>query len=312
MTDSDRGGRDERAPVRSDGRSADSPPDGGSHDARPDERSHDARPDEGSDDARPDEGSDTSHADSGNDSPADGGTDDPPADAVVTVEHVTSGYGRVEVLSDLSLHLRSDEIVCLIGPNGAGKSTVLRAVFGLIEPWEGRVSFRGEDVTHTPPTEMVRAGMGYVPQENNVFGSLSVTENLRMGGVSVDGVDDRIRTLRDRFPLLSEKASARAASLSGGQRQVVAFARALMTDPDVLLIDEPSAGLAPDTATEVLGHVERVNETGTAVMMVEQNAQEGLAIADRGYVLDQGTVRFDGPADGLLDDDEVARLYLGG
>ncbi|MFB6194475.1 MAG: ABC transporter ATP-binding protein [Halobaculum sp.] len=230
----------------------------------------------------------------------------------MSVEDVVSGYGEVEVLSGLSLHLRENEIVCLIGPNGAGKSTVLRAVFGLIEPWAGRVRLHGEDVTGVAPAEMVRAGVGYVPQEENVFGSLSVTENLRMGGVSVSNVDERIATLRDEFPLLAEKASARAASLSGGQRQVVAFARALMTDPDVLLIDEPSAGLAPDTAQEVLGHVERVNETGTAVLMVEQNAESGLAIADRGYVLDQGRVRFDGPADGLLDDEEVAELYLGG
>lgn len=244
-------------------------------------------------------------------SPPEAGRD-APADAAVVVENVVSGYGEVEVLSGLSLHLNETEVVCLIGPNGAGKSTVLRSVFGLIEPWDGRVTFRGTDVTHTPPADMVRAGMGYVPQEDNVFGSLSVTENLRMGGVSVPDVDERIASLRDQFPLLDEKASARAASLSGGQRQVVAFARALMTDPDVLLIDEPSAGLAPDTAQEVLGHVERVNETGTAVLMVEQNAEAGLAVSDRGYVLDQGAVRFEGAADGLLDDEDVRRLYLGG
>lgn len=234
------------------------------------------------------------------------------SEPVLSVSDVDSGYGSVQVLDELSIELGSDEIVCLIGPNGAGKSTVLRTVFGLLEPWSGTVRLRGEDVTGTPPPEMVRAGVGYVPQEDNVFGSLSVTENLRMGGVSVSGVDERIRELREQFPLLAEKSGAKAASLSGGQRQVVAFARALMTDPDVLLIDEPSAGLAPDTAREVLGHVQRVNETGTAIVMVEQNAEAGLDVSDRGYVLDQGTVRFDGPASGLLDDEEVAELYLGG
>lgn len=234
------------------------------------------------------------------------------SDEVLALDGVDAGYGDVQVLYDLTLGVRSEEIVCLVGPNGAGKSTVLRAAFGLLQPWTGRVTLRGEEVTGLSPPEMVRTGVGYVPQEENVFGSLSVTENLRMGGVAVEDVAGRIESLRDQFPLLVSKRDAAAASLSGGQRQIVAFARALMTGPDVLLIDEPSAGLAPDTAQEVLGHVERVNDAGTAVVIVEQNAEAGLGIADRGYVLDQGSVRFSGDADGLLDDDRVAELYLGG
>jgi branched-chain amino acid transport system ATP-binding protein len=232
---------------------------------------------------------------------------------VLSVEDLVSGYGDVQVLYDLSLELGSDEIVCMVGPNGAGKSTVLLAVFGLLEPWSGRVSLRGEDITGRPPEAIVRTGVGYVPQTENVFGSLTVEENLRMGGVSRDGgVEATVADLYDRFPLLAEKQSSRARQLSGGQRQVLAFARALMTDPEVLLIDEPSAGLAPNTAEDVFDRVEAVNDAGAAVLMIEQNARAGLGIADRGYVLDQGRVRFEGEADELLEDPEVAELYLGG
>jgi len=252
--------------------------------------------------------------------PADGtdrgGTKTPrpaPDDAVLEVEDVTSGYGDVEVLHDLSMHLLDDEIVCMIGPNGAGKSTVLKTVFGLLRPWSGAVSLLGEDISGLAPEDVVREGVGYVPQTENVFGSLSVEENLRMGGVSAaTDVDGTIQQLYDRFPLLAEKRSEKARTLSGGQQQILAFARALMTDPDVLLIDEPSAGLAPDTAEDVFERVERINEDGTAILMVEQNAVAGLGISDRGYVLDQGTVRYEGDAGSLVEDPEVAELYLGG
>jgi ABC-type branched-subunit amino acid transport system ATPase component len=236
-----------------------------------------------------------------------------PDDAVLSVEEVTSGYGDVEVLHDLSMHLLDDEIVCMIGPNGAGKSTVLKTVFGLLQPWSGAVRLLGEDISGLVPEDVVREGVGYVPQIDNVFGSLSVAENLRMGGVSVKGdIDGTVQDLYDQFPLLAEKRSEKARTLSGGQQQILAFARALMTEPDVLLIDEPSAGLAPDTAENVFERVERINEGGTAILMVEQNAVAGLGISDRGYVLDQGTVRYEGEADSLVEDPEVAELYLGG
>jgi branched-chain amino acid transport system ATP-binding protein len=235
------------------------------------------------------------------------------SDAVLELSGVDSGYGEVQVLDDLSMHLDDGEVVCLIGPNGAGKSTVLRTVFGLLEPWVGSIRYHGRDIGGMAPEDVVREGIGYVPQTENVFGSLSVVENLRMGGVARDGSPDEIvPVLLDRFPILDEKRGAKARTLSGGQRQVLAFARALMTDPDVLLVDEPSAGLAPNTAEEVFEHVRRVNAMDTAILMVEQNAKKGLQIADRGYVLDQGTVRFEGEADGLLQDDEVSTLYLGG
>ena len=233
---------------------------------------------------------------------------------VLELSGVDGGYGEVQVLEDLSLRLETGEIVCLIGPNGAGKSTVLRTVFGLLTPWTGTVRYHGEDIGGTAPEDVVREGVGYVPQTDNVFGSLAVEENLRMGGVARD--DDRLEAvvddLYDRFDVLREKRGAKARDLSGGQRQVLAFARALVMEPDVLLIDEPSAGLAPNTADEVFGHVEAVNAMGTAILMVEQNAIKGLDISDRGYVLDQGTVAYEGDADVLLDDPEVSKLYLGG
>ena len=234
------------------------------------------------------------------------------SDHVLDLRSVDSGYGEVQVLDDLSMHVDESEIVCLIGPNGAGKSTVLKTVFGLLSPWEGSVEYHGRDIGGMAPEDIVREGIGFVPQTDNVFGSLTVDENLRMGGVARDeGLEDAIDTLYERFPLLDEKRSAKARTLSGGQRQVLAFARALVMEPDVLLIDEPSAGLAPNTADDVFGHVQAVNELETAILMVEQNATKGLNISDRGYVLDQGTVRFEGLADGLLEDDEVSKLYLG-
>ena len=235
------------------------------------------------------------------------------SETILELDHVDSGYGEVQVLEDCTLHLDAGEIVCLIGPNGAGKSTVLNTVFGMIAPWTGSVTYHGEDIGGMAPEDIVREGIGYVPQTDNVFGTLTIEENLRMGGVArKDGLDEVIGDLYDRFPLLDEKRAAKAKTLSGGQRQVLAFARALVMEPDVLLIDEPSAGLAPNTADDVFGHVQSVNELDTAILMVEQNATKGLGISDRGYVLDQGTVRFEDAADELLDNEEVSKLYLGG
>ena len=235
------------------------------------------------------------------------------SDPVLDVDSVDSGYGEVQVLDDLSLHLDQDEIVCLIGPNGAGKSTVLKTVFGLLDVWSGSVTFRGEDITGTEPADLVRSGMGYVPQVDNVFASMTIDENLRMGGVSREsGLENAIERLYDRFDILEEKREKKARTLSGGQRQVLAFARALVTEPDVLLIDEPSAGLAPNIVEDVFDNVQTVNELGTAILMVEQNATEGLGISDRGYVLDQGRVRFEDEAAALLGNPEVGQLYLGG
>ena len=233
--------------------------------------------------------------------------------AVLSVENVDSGYGDVQVLDDLSMTLEQEEIACLVGPNGAGKSTVLKTVFGMLTPWTGHVRYHGEDIGGMAPEDIVREGIGFVPQTDNVFGSLTIEENLRMGGVArSDDLGPVIDELYDRFPLLTEKQNAKARTLSGGQRQVLAFARALVMEPDVLLIDEPSAGLAPNTADEVFEDVQAVNDLGTAILMVEQNARKGLAISDKGYVLDQGSVAYADDADALLNNPEVSKLYLGG
>ncbi|WP_435194404.1 ABC transporter ATP-binding protein [Natronomonas sp. EA1] len=234
------------------------------------------------------------------------------SDHALEVSNVDSGYGEAQVLDDLNLYLDEEEIVCLVGPNGAGKSTVLKTIFGLLKPWTGSVELGAEDITGEEPEDLVRKGVGYVPQTENVFGSLTIDENLRMGGVARDNADPVIDRLYDRFPILAEKRNVKARTLSGGQRQVLAFSRALVMEPDVLLIDEPSAGLAPNIVQDVFENVQTVNDLGTAILMVEQNAREGLAISDRGYVLDQGTVAYTDEADGLLDNPEVSRLYLGG
>jgi ABC-type branched-subunit amino acid transport system ATPase component len=235
------------------------------------------------------------------------------SDVVLELDGVDSGYGEVQVLFDLSMALHGDEIICLIGPNGAGKSTVLRTAFGMLTPWEGSVRYHDEEIGGMAPEDIVRKGIGYVPQTENVFGSLTIEENLRMGGVARDDdLQPILSNLYERFPLLADKRGEKAQNLSGGQRQVLALARALVMEPDVLLIDEPSAGLAPNTADEVFADVRTVNDMDTAIMMVEQNATKGLDISDRGYVLDQGSVRFEDQADALLDNDEVVELYLGG
>jgi ABC-type branched-subunit amino acid transport system ATPase component len=235
------------------------------------------------------------------------------SDVVLELDGVDSGYGEVQVLFDLSMALHGDEIICLIGPNGAGKSTVLRTAFGMLTPWEGSVRYHDEEIGGMAPEDIVRKGIGYVPQTENVFGSLTIEENLRMGGVARDDdLQPILSNLYERFPLLADKRGEKAQNLSGGQRQVLALARALVMEPDVLLIDEPSAGLAPNTADEVFADVRTVNDMDTAIMMVEQNATKGLDISDRGCVLDQGSVRFEDQADALLDNDEVVELYLGG
>ena len=235
------------------------------------------------------------------------------SDTVLELDTVDSGYGEVQVLFELSMELQADEILCLIGPNGAGKSTVLKTAFGLLHPWTGSVRYHGKEIGDMAPEDIVREGIGFVPQTDNVFGSLTIEENLRMGGVARnDSLTPVLDELYDRFPLLAEKRGAKAHTLSGGQRQILALARALVMEPDVLLIDEPSAGLAPNTADDVFADVQKVNDMGTAIMMVEQNATKGLSISDRGCVLDQGSVRFEDEAEALLDNDEVTKLYLGG
>ncbi len=232
---------------------------------------------------------------------------------VLDIEAVNSGYGDLQILHDVSMTVDEAEIVCIIGPNGAGKSTAIKTIFGLVQPWSGTVTLRGSEISGLMPEDIVREGMSYVPQTDNVFGSMTVHENLEIGGVTVrDGAEARIEELYDRFPILEEKRGDKARTLSGGQRQLLAFSRALMVDPDVLLIDEPSAGLAPSLVKDVFDDIREINSLGTSVLMVEQNARAGLGISDRGYVLAQGQVKFEDDASELLENPEISELYLGG
>lgn len=232
---------------------------------------------------------------------------------LLTVEGVVAGYGEMEVLRGVSLSVERDEIVSIVGPNGAGKSTVMKLVFGLLKPWQGRVEFDGQDISGLPPDKIVRLGLCYVPQVDNVFPSLSVEENLEMGAFILDEpLADRKERVYQLFPRLAERRKQRAGKMSGGERQMVAMGRALMLDPKLLMLDEPSAGLAPMLVDMIFEKVAEVSASGVAILMVEQNAKRSLDLADRGYVLATGQNQVEGPGSDLLNDPEVARLYLGG
>ncbi len=232
---------------------------------------------------------------------------------VLEVDAATSGYGQMEVVRDLSLRVDEGEIISIIGPNGAGKSTAMKLVFGLLKPWRGSVRFLGEDVGGLAPDKLVRRGMAYVPQVANVFTTLTVEENLEMGAFTLTGpLGERKRRVYELFPRLHERRRQRAGQMSGGERQMVAMGRALMLDPKLLMLDEPSAGLAPLLVDMIFEKIEEVNAAGISVLMVEQNARKSLELAHRGYVLAAGRNELDGPGSVLLDDPKVARLYLGG
>jgi branched-chain amino acid transport system ATP-binding protein len=237
----------------------------------------------------------------------------PPVDPVLAAESLVAGYlPGVDILTGCSLTVAGHEIVGIIGPNGAGKSTLVKALFGLVTVRSGRVLLRGGDVTGRAPHQLVARGVGYVPQVRNVFPRLTVADNLRMGAYrQPEGLDARRAEVFSLFPRLAERRSQRAGLLSGGERQMLAMARALMMQPTVLLLDEPSAGLSPAMQDDVFDRVVEINRAGSAVVMVEQNARRCLEIAHRGYVLDQGRNAHEGTGDDLLDDPRVVELYLG-
>lgn len=231
---------------------------------------------------------------------------------VLEAENVVTGYGEVNILHGVSIVLRRGEMVAVIGPNGAGKSTLLRAIFGLLAVRSGRVLLQGEDVTNLATDELVKRGISYVPQVDNVFPSLTILENLEMGGfIRRDGVGERVEEVLRLFPDLESRRGEISGRLSGGQRQMLALARALMLDPSVLLLDEPSASLSPKMVDAIFDRITAINAGGTAILLVEQNAREALSLSHRGYVLAMGINRLEGEARGLLENEEVGRLYLG-
>ncbi len=232
---------------------------------------------------------------------------------IIRADGITAGYvPGVNVLDEVSLHMDRGELVGIFGPNGAGKSTLLKAIFGLADVRAGRILFDGGDVTGEPSHELVRRGVGFVPQLSNVFTRLSVADNLRMGAFIRPGeFRGQWDELAHLFPQLTNRMQARAGSLSGGERQMLAMARALMGSPRLLCLDEPSAGLSPKAQSEIFHLIEAINEAGTSVLIVEQNARRCLRVCDRGYILDQGRNAITGTGQELLADPQVIELYLG-
>jgi len=232
---------------------------------------------------------------------------------VLSAKNLVAGYlPGVNILNGCDLDCYPGELIGIIGPNGAGKSTLLKALFGLVSIREGSVTLQGEDITNLKANKLVQAGVGFVPQTNNVFPSLSIEENLQMGlYLRPKKFAERLEVIYDLFPVLGQRRNQRAGSLSGGERQSVAMARALMMDPKVLLLDEPSAGLSPVRQDETFIRTRRINKAGVSIIMVEQNARRCLQICDRGYVLDQGRNAYSGTGKELADDPKVIELYLG-
>jgi ABC-type branched-subunit amino acid transport system ATPase component len=233
---------------------------------------------------------------------------------ILEAKNITAGYTtEVNILYEVDIRLKSGQIVSVIGPNGAGKSTLLKTFFGILKPTNGKIRLKEEDITGLKPDKVAKKGISYVPQVNNVFPSLTIQENLEMGAfIRDDDYSQRLNEIYELFPVLGERKKQKAGQLSGGQRQMVAMGRALMVDPQVLLLDEPSAGLSPKLVDMIFEKIIDINKTGVSMIIVEQNAREALKMADHGYVLAMGRNVLDDSGDALLANKEVGRLYLGG
>jgi branched-chain amino acid transport system ATP-binding protein len=234
--------------------------------------------------------------------------------ALLDVQDLHAGYGRIEILRGVSLRVEAGQVVSIIGPNGAGKSTVFKTLFGLLPARQGSVRFAGEDVTNRPPADLLRRGIAYVPQGRNVFPLMTVEENLRLGAYirrrSAD-LDGEVERVYDTFPMLREARRKRAAELSGGQQQMLEMGRALLLRPRLMLLDEPTLGLAPLVFREIFRIIEGLRQGGQTILMVEQNAAKALDISDYAYVLELGRNRYDGTGEAIRNDERVRRLYLG-
>jgi branched-chain amino acid transport system ATP-binding protein len=233
--------------------------------------------------------------------------------ALIELKHVVGGYGGAPILNGVNMAIEQSDIGVIVGPNGAGKSTTLKAIFGLLKVTGGSIEFGGENVANSLPDKLVPKGLSFVPQEKNVFTSMTVEENLEMGAFTRrDDFSETMQWVYDMFPVLAEKRRQPAGELSGGQRQMVAMGRALMSKPRLLMLDEPSAGLSPRYVIEIFETIVRVNKEGVGILMVEQNARQALAFASKGFVLASGQNRFTGTGPELIADPEVAKSFLGG
>ena len=227
--------------------------------------------------------------------------------------NLTAGYGGVDIIKNITLEVKQGEIAVIVGPNGAGKSTAMKALLGMLKLTDGSVSFAEDDISNMLPQDRVNLGIAFVPQTNNVFTGMSVEENLEMGGfIRTDDIHHTIDDIYNLFPVLKEKRNQNAGELSGGQRQQVAFGRALMTKPKILMLDEPTAGVSPIVMDELFSRIIEVGKTGVGILMVEKNAKQALSIADRGYVLVNGKNSREGSGQDLLNNPEVRKSFLGG
>jgi branched-chain amino acid transport system ATP-binding protein len=235
-----------------------------------------------------------------------------PQTPILDASHIKSGYGQAVVVHDASVNVFPGEIVTIIGPNGSGKSTFLKAIFGLLPVFDGDLQFKGKDVSKYKPSQMVASGAAFVPQTDNVFVSLSIIENLQMGAfIRQTGVKKRADEILALFPELERRPHEKAANLSGGQRQSLALGRAMMLSPQLMILDEPTAALAPKVITEIFNQIKRIRNSGVAILMVEQNAEYALNVSDRGYVMVDGKTILTEPAQAMLQNAEVGKLFLG-
>jgi branched-chain amino acid transport system ATP-binding protein len=236
-------------------------------------------------------------------------------DAVLTLTDVVSGYGKMTILNGTTARIRRAAITTVIGPNGAGKSTMFKTVFGLLPVRTGKIMFGGLDTSRFTPRQMLDAGVSYVPQGRNIFPELSVRHNLELGGVALadqSGLGDRVEQMMQRFPMLREKSSAQASTLSGGQQKLLEVARGLLLEPKLMLIDEPSIGLSPLMVQEVFSILKNLRDSGVTILLIEQNAKQALQFSDYGLVLEQGQTRIEDTAANILADPRIAQLFLGG
>ena len=230
-----------------------------------------------------------------------------------SAKNLIGGYGGVNIIEDCSFEVDQGEIVSILGPNGAGKSTAMKAILGILNNSSGEISLNGQDITKLKTQDRIKSGISFVPQTNNIFTELTVQENLEMGAFLFDGdINKRINEMYTLFPIIKEKKDQSAGELSGGQRQQVALARALMTNPKVLMLDEPTAGVSPIVMDEIFQHILNIKKQNIAVLMVEQNARQALEISDRGYILVTGKNVYEGNGDYLLNDSEIRKSFLGG
>lgn len=233
---------------------------------------------------------------------------------LLEIKGLRSGYGKALILQDVSIEVEEGGFTAIIGPNGAGKTTLLRSIYGIADLYEGTIKFKGEDISKLPPASISLKGINYVPQENSIFSSLTVLENLKMGATVIAGkgrsIEERLEEVYNRFPRLKERRNQLGGTLSGGERQMLAISCALMTDPDLLLLDEPSAGLQPTLVQGLFEEIKRIHEDGTTILIVEQNAKMALEYATKGYVLEGGQIKLQDEAKKLLVTEEIIKHYL--